>query len=202
MAEPEKVAESEALPLRLQWRQSWPDREADYVAETPEHQGGVGRIYLYDGGPQKGLWFWAMNAFGPEVSRNVGILTGVERSARAAARMVEDAWFATIGGSSPDAPTPKHNVYELAKEGERLPTWYLYRGPLQPSRSSRARWRAMLWAGSRGQREARFLKFYFRQLSNSAARPDTPSPLGAAACSELTWMGQLCCFVAEIRFRF
>jgi len=64
------------------------------------------------------MWFWAMNAFGPEVSRNVGILTGVERSARATARMVEDAWFAAIRGSSPGVPAPKRNAYEMAKAGE------------------------------------------------------------------------------------
>jgi len=64
------------------------------------------------------MWFWAMNAFGPEISQNVGILTGVERSARAAARMVEDAWFAAIRGSSLDVPAPRRNAYELVKAGE------------------------------------------------------------------------------------
>jgi hypothetical protein len=34
MAEPAKVADGEALPLRLHWRQTWPERDADYVAEA------------------------------------------------------------------------------------------------------------------------------------------------------------------------
>jgi hypothetical protein len=69
MAEPEKVADSDPLPLRLHWRQTWPDKEADYVADADGYTGGVGRIYRYGHGPQQGLWFWAMNAHGPEISR-------------------------------------------------------------------------------------------------------------------------------------
>ncbi|WP_311029372.1 hypothetical protein [Mesorhizobium koreense] len=66
MAEPEKVADGEALPLRLHWRQTWPDKDADYVADADGYTGGVGRIYRHDTGPQQGIWFWAINAHGPE----------------------------------------------------------------------------------------------------------------------------------------
>lgn len=118
MAEPAKVADGEALPLLLKWRQTWPDKEADYVADASNYNGSVGRIYLYEHGPQKGMWFWAMNAFGPEISRNVGKLSGVEPSARAAAHMVEEAWFAAIKGSTLDRPIPKRNAYEMVKAGE------------------------------------------------------------------------------------
>lgn len=52
-----------------------------------------------------------MNAHGAEISRNVGEIHGIEPSARAAARMVEDAWFAAIKGS-------KSNAYAIAKAGE------------------------------------------------------------------------------------
>lgn len=118
MAEPEKVADGEALALRLKWRQTWPDREADFVAEGNDYTGSIGRIYVYDSGPQEGNWFWAMNAHGPEISRNFDKLHGIEPSARAAAHMVEDTWFAAIKGSSLDRPLPARNAYEMAKAGE------------------------------------------------------------------------------------
>lgn len=116
MTEPARVAESEALPLRLNWRQA--DREADYVADANGYDGSVGRIYLRSDGPQQGLWFWAMNAHGSEISRNIGSLNGVEKSARAAARRVEGAWFAAIAGSSLDQSAPKRNAYATARAGE------------------------------------------------------------------------------------
>ena len=116
MTEPARGAESEALPLRLNWRQA--DREADYVADADGYDGCVGRIYLRGDGPQQGLWFWAMNAHGSEISRNIGSLNGVEKSARAAARMVEGAWFAAIKGSSLDRPLPRRNAYAMARTGE------------------------------------------------------------------------------------
>lgn len=51
--------------LRLKWRQTLEDKEADYVAEAPSYNGSVGRIYLHDtGGYLKGSWFWAFQAFG------------------------------------------------------------------------------------------------------------------------------------------
>lgn len=118
MAEPAKAPDSEALPLQLKWRQTWPEHGADYVAVAPNYDDTVGRIYLITGGPEKDLWFWAMNAHGREVSRNIGKLSGVEPSARAAARKSEEAWFAAIKGSSLDRPLPKRNAYAPAKAGE------------------------------------------------------------------------------------
>lgn len=114
MTEPARVAGSE--PLRLHWRQA--EREADYIADADGYDGSVGRIYLHDAGPQQGLWFWAMNAHGAEISRNIGSLNGVEKSARAAARMVEGAWFAAIAGSSLDRLPSKRNIYAMARAGE------------------------------------------------------------------------------------
>ncbi|MGN6535121.1 MAG: hypothetical protein ACTHKQ_05245 [Mesorhizobium sp.] len=117
MAEPVKVADGEAITLRLKWRQTWPDKEADYAADASNYD-HVGRIYRHNGGPQDGKWFWSLTAFGPEISRNIGNCTGTEDTPRAAARMVEDAWFAAIKGSTLDRPPPKRNAYELAKAGE------------------------------------------------------------------------------------
>jgi hypothetical protein len=62
-----------------------------------------------------------MQADSHETSRNVGELHGVERSARAAAHMVEDAWFKAIRGSSLDLPAPKWNAYAMAKSGSSSP---------------------------------------------------------------------------------
>jgi hypothetical protein len=118
MAEPEKVADGDPLPLRLRWRQTWPDRDADYVADADGYTGGVGRIYRHQHGPQQGMWFWSLTAHGPEISRAADKLHGVERSPRAAAHMVEDAWFAAIEGSSFDRSPPKRNAYAMAKAGE------------------------------------------------------------------------------------
>ena len=115
MTEPQKMADGEALTLRLRWRETWPDRSADYVAEAAGYTGTIGRISVYDAGPQQGMWFWAMNAHAPEISRNVGELHGVEKSPRAAARMVEDAWFAAALGSSLDHPAPTLNAHARAK---------------------------------------------------------------------------------------
>ena len=117
MAEPEKVADGEALPLLLTWRQTWPDKEADYVAAASNYD-HVGRIYRHNGGPQDGMWFWSLTAFGPEISRNIGHCQGTEATPRAAARMVEESWFAAIKGSSLDRPIPKRNAYEMVKAGE------------------------------------------------------------------------------------
>lgn len=118
MAEPEKVADGEALPLLLKWRQTWPDKEADYTALADGYGGNVGRIYLHDSGPLQGHWFWSLTAHGPQISRNLDKLHGEAPSARAAAHMVEDAWFAAIKGSSLDRPIPKRNAYEMVKAGE------------------------------------------------------------------------------------
>lgn len=98
MTEPARIAGSGALPLRLSWRQA--DREADYVADADGYAGSVGRIYLHDAGPQQGMWFWAMNADGCENRRSIAGLSGIEKSARAAARMVEDAWFAAVAATT------------------------------------------------------------------------------------------------------
>ena len=117
MAEPAKAPDGEAITLLLNWRQTWPEHSADYVAAAPNYDDTVGRIYLITGGPEKDLWFWAMNAHGREVSRNIGKLSGVAPSPRAAARMVEHAWFAAIKGSSLDRPPPKRNAYAAAKAG-------------------------------------------------------------------------------------
>lgn len=108
--------EDHEITLRLKWRQTWTDRENDYVAETPTYNGSIGRIYLYEAGPQQGQWFWAMNAHDPHISRNIGALSGCETSARRAGKAVEDAWFAAIRGTLHEqGPKPSVNAYRVAK---------------------------------------------------------------------------------------
>lgn len=112
--------EPENITLRLRWKPTWPDKEADYAAEAPGYDGSVGRIYLHTtGGYQSGSWFWAMNAHGHDISRNVGELSGYEPSPRQAARRVEEAWFAAIRGSRLDVALPPEeptvNRYAAAK---------------------------------------------------------------------------------------
>ena len=89
MAEPARATEGEAL--RLIWRQTWLEKDADCCAQAEGCTEPVGRIYTDRNGPLKGLWFWSMTACGPEISRNVGELRGTAMSPREAARLVEDA---------------------------------------------------------------------------------------------------------------
>lgn len=114
----------ENIPLRLKWHPTWPDKEADFTAETPTFNGHVGRIYFIPEhhGPQAGNWFWSFLAFGDEISRNVGDTSGYEGSARAAARRVESAWFLAVKGTRHDVPEeappparPPVNAYAAAK---------------------------------------------------------------------------------------
>lgn len=113
MAEPARATDGEAL--RLHWRQTWPEKDADYCAEAAGTGEAVGRIYTDKNGPLKGVWFWSMTASGPDISRNVGELSGTAMSPREAARLVEDAWFAAIRGTSLERPTPRLNAYAAAK---------------------------------------------------------------------------------------
>jgi hypothetical protein len=110
------------IPLRLRWAATWPDKDADFAAETPSYNGPVGRIYRHDTGFQAGNWFWSFQAFGDEISRNVGDTSGFEPSARAAARCVESAWFLAVKGTRHDVPEeadrparPPVNAYAAAK---------------------------------------------------------------------------------------
>lgn len=113
--------DQESIPLRLRWRATWPDREADYSAEAPTYGDSIGRIYLHTtGGNLNGHWFWAFQAHGDEVSRNIGDTSGYEPSARAAARKVEECWFRAIKGTRHDIPEVVQpavavNAYAAAK---------------------------------------------------------------------------------------
>lgn len=111
------------IDLLLKWRQTWPEKDADYIAESTTYHGSIGRIYRIEEnhGPMGGKWFWAFNAFGPEISRNIGQLTGHTDSPREAAREVERSWFAAIEGSSldvPAVPVKAGNSYAVAKGRE------------------------------------------------------------------------------------
>lgn len=105
-----------SISLILKWQQTWADKEADYSAFSESYKGAVGRIYRFDAGPKQGQWFWSMVADGYDISR-AGVCSGYETSPRRAAKCVEDAWFASIKGSSLDR-AEKRNAYALAKAGE------------------------------------------------------------------------------------
>lgn len=105
------------ITLTLHWRHSWPDKDADYVAEAAGHDGTVGRIYesIVPGGTGT-HWFWAMNAHGAFVSR-AGKTSGSEATPRRAAREVEKAWAEAIRGTALEAAAakPARNAYAAAK---------------------------------------------------------------------------------------
>lgn len=110
----------ESITLRLRWRATWPDREADFVAEAPTYNGNVGRIYYVpeNHGMQSNRWFWAFQAFGDDVNRGGINLSGHEDTPRQAARRVEDAWFSAIRDGRHDVPVPDDapkNAYAAAK---------------------------------------------------------------------------------------
>ena len=82
---------TEPIELRLKWRQTWADRENDFVAKAPGFEGSVGRIFFQLGGinnPDR--WFWTMNATVDGVAFSN---SGHAATARDAARHVEDIWF-------------------------------------------------------------------------------------------------------------
>lgn len=53
MTEPAKVADGEALSLKLKWAKTWPDRENDFAANASNYD-QVRRIYLHEHEPQQG----------------------------------------------------------------------------------------------------------------------------------------------------
>lgn len=110
------------IVLRLKWRPTWPDKEADFAAEAPSYNGPVGRIYRHDTGLHAGNWLWAFQAFGDDIGHNVGNTSGFEPSAGAAARCVESAWLLAVKGTCHDVPEeadpparPPVNAYAAAK---------------------------------------------------------------------------------------
>lgn len=117
---PGMEVEPEKIELRLKWRQTWPDRENDFVAGTEAYQGPIGRIALEDGGGDKrGWWSWAFQARGPEIRLSSGTRSGYQPTAREAAREVERTWFEAIKGSRFDVkeavPATPKNSYAAAK---------------------------------------------------------------------------------------
>lgn len=70
--------------LGLRWRHTWPDREDDFAAAVDGYGGPVGRIYKErKPGALEDHRFWAMNAHGPEISRNIGALFRLRAVAQA-----------------------------------------------------------------------------------------------------------------------
>lgn len=110
------MTQDHEIELKLRWRHTWEEKDNDFVAEAPGHPDTVGRIYesIKPGGTGT-HWFWAMNAHGPQVSRNIGKLSGYEDTPRKAARQVEKAWFEAIRGSSLEVAPPTKNAYAAAK---------------------------------------------------------------------------------------
>jgi hypothetical protein len=116
--------DSENIVLRLKWRKTWEDREDDFVAQAPSYNGSVGRIYFVPEhhGPKVESWYWAFQAFGDDISRNIGNLHGHADTARLAAQAVENAWFLAIAGTRHEIPIlesepiqPPKNAYAAAK---------------------------------------------------------------------------------------
>lgn len=106
------------IKLVLKWRQTWEGKEQDFVASLPNVEGSIGRIYLYETGPQQGHWFWSFTAVAPNVSRNIGATSGVEPSPREAAKRVEDAWHAAIKGTeyeNQESQSETANAYAAAQ---------------------------------------------------------------------------------------
>lgn len=99
------------IELRLRWRQTQPEREAHFSATVPTLTDPVGYICLVE----PGEWSWALTADDYEISRNCGPTFGTERSARHAAKCVEDAWFAATKGTRHDRPPAKVNAYAAAR---------------------------------------------------------------------------------------
>lgn len=99
------------IELRLRWHQTRQDREAHFTATAPTLAEPVGYICMVE----PGEWSWAMTGDDYEISRNCGPTFGAERSARHAAKRVEDAWFDAIRGTRHDQPPARVNAYAAAR---------------------------------------------------------------------------------------
>lgn len=75
--------------FRLRWRRTWPDEPRsrdDFVAREGKF---YCRIYLDNGGPQSGRWYWM-------AARDYNLGTGFGDTAREAALSAERAYFGQV----------------------------------------------------------------------------------------------------------
>jgi hypothetical protein len=110
--------------LTLRWRHTWPTGGPDYSASDPEsgYDGPVGRIMLDQKALQPDRWEWSMTAHLHGIQRDAK-MSGIEGSAKAAARQVEAAWERGRAGTRYDrvvaagviAEVPPVNAYAAAK---------------------------------------------------------------------------------------
>ena len=88
----------ESVPLRLKWRKTWPDYEADFCVDSPIEGATIGRIMLTIGGPKDRQWQWTYQAAIKGLPWNQLHHSGFEATARQAAKVIEDMWFAATAG--------------------------------------------------------------------------------------------------------
>jgi len=113
--EPVMAPDGEAMPeridLRLKWRQTWAEKEEDFVAQADGYRGNIGRIYR--GNYHIERWHWSFQASGDGIDREAQHNGGVTATARQAAMCVEEIWFRFF----PDRPSaPSRNAYAEATD--------------------------------------------------------------------------------------
>ncbi len=113
------MSETAEIKLRLKWRKTWEDREDDFVANAPNFPGNVGRFHKHIASSDGG-WSWSFQAMDLPVARgSLGETSGIEPSAREAAKRIEDIWFRVSKGTEyeqievPDELKP--NAYAATK---------------------------------------------------------------------------------------
>jgi len=109
------------IKLRLKWRKTWEDRETDFVANAPNLPGNVGRFHKHIASSDGG-WRWSFQAMDLPVARaSLGETSGIEPSAREAAKKIEDIWFRASKGTECEetepSRDPQSNAY-LAEKGK------------------------------------------------------------------------------------
>ncbi|HHV69157.1 MAG TPA: hypothetical protein GXX48_16125 [Ochrobactrum intermedium] len=107
------------IKLRLKWRKTWEDREDDFIASAPNFPGNVGRFHKHVGSSDGG-WNWSFQAMDLPVARaSLGETSGIETSAREAAKKIEDIWFGASKGTEYEenepSREPQPNAYAAAK---------------------------------------------------------------------------------------
>jgi len=111
--------EPNEIKLALHWRKTWDDKEDDFVARASNFPNNVGRIYKHIATAEGG-WTWAFQAMElPVALSKLGETSGIEPSAREAAKRVEDIWFRAVKGTEYEedeaSNRPQPNAYAAAK---------------------------------------------------------------------------------------
>ncbi|OJU12276.1 MAG: hypothetical protein BGN85_09485 [Alphaproteobacteria bacterium 64-11] len=83
---------------RYRWRHTWPDKGDDFMGFDGDRK--IGRIYRAAWSPDGGAWCWYWQADGPDIDRRYSGSAGTVKTARLAAKVIEDLYDRAKVGAS------------------------------------------------------------------------------------------------------